>query len=479
MYFNLSGIVRDGKIIDGSHDNAVLIRTATISQKNKVMTLTFHRNITQQDVSISITVEFNKTQEETVFNLTAGTYVLPTTLNITSNSTQSNHATRTVAIQPLTSPLTEVQGDLSLAHTPGIPTEEKPKAILAPQAEPPSQDARNQEQVGIPPSTKVHDTVAEPVVAFSTDPSAVFAGGLSEPEVEQPSNQRPVVAKANAVEPQLQQGHGEGNEGVSNASGQRKLLTVEEMGQNVLKGNGSEVLKKKLRTTRIITKIRRRKSSSSSSSKGLGTTTTNQRRKNIGINNSTRTVLTWREMTSLKQEFLKQEMVDMMVEEYREWYTQMKLQKQKWIEEEDARRKAMKTLEVPEEEGVYPWEADKYLITSGSHERDPAVAKHFSRRKLLDLFGDSLKFVDRLYSRTFGSAARKVPAHMPHMIDKNKMAELQSRWPDLWDATSSHQFRASNDMQYAFSYMYFIIHQKREFDIQTHWTEDLDVDHDG
>lgn len=45
VYFNLSEIVGTATITDGSHDNAELVRTATISQKFKIMTLTFHRSI--------------------------------------------------------------------------------------------------------------------------------------------------------------------------------------------------------------------------------------------------------------------------------------------------------------------------------------------------------------------------------------------------------------------------------------------------
>ena len=48
-------------------------------------------------------------------------------------------------------------------------------------------------------------------------------------------------------------------------------------------------------------------------------------------------------------------------------------------------------------------------------------------RMLLDTFGDSLRHVNRIYNKAFGYVARKVPAHMPHMIDKNIMAELQAR----------------------------------------------------
>lgn len=45
VYFNLTEIVGGATITDGSHDNVELVRTATISQKFKIMTLTFHRSI--------------------------------------------------------------------------------------------------------------------------------------------------------------------------------------------------------------------------------------------------------------------------------------------------------------------------------------------------------------------------------------------------------------------------------------------------
>ena len=48
-------------------------------------------------------------------------------------------------------------------------------------------------------------------------------------------------------------------------------------------------------------------------------------------------------------------------------------------------------------------------------------------RNKLDTFGDSLRHVNTLYNKAFGYTARKVPGHMPHMVDKNIMAELQAR----------------------------------------------------
>jgi len=41
-----------------------------------------------------------------------------------------------------------------------------------------------------------------------------------------------------------------------------------------------------------------------------------------------------------------------------------------------------------------------------------------ARRLLMDTFADSLRFVNRIYTAEFGSDSRKVPAHMPHFMDK-------------------------------------------------------------
>lgn len=45
----------------------------------------------------------------------------------------------------------------------------------------------------------------------------------------------------------------------------------------------------------------------------------------------------------------------------------------------------------------------------------------------LDMFAESLLFVNRLYNKEFGVDKRKVPAHVPHFIDKDIMADLQHR----------------------------------------------------
>ena len=97
----------------------------------------------------------------------------------------------------------------------------------------------------------------------------------------------------------------------------------------------------------------------------------------------------------------------------------------------------------------------------------------------IDTFGESLKYVNRLYSRKYGSEARKVPAHMPHFIDTRIMRNLQADFPKQFEETSSHQLRSEHDMQYSFSYMYYIIDLPETFDLGSIWYEYFDTDGSG
>jgi UDP-N-acetylglucosamine-lysosomal-enzyme len=133
---------------------------------------------------------------------------------------------------------------------------------------------------------------------------------------------------------------------------------------------------------------------------------------------------------------------------------------------------------------VYPWEveidpADLDIPLPSLRHVDTNNQHNPTSRRLLDMFGDSLRFVNMLFTKAFGRTQRKVPAHMPHFIDARIMSDLQARWPKEFDATSSHRFRNSHDMQFSFSYYYFLIHTPKEFDLRSHFDEFLDNDHDG
>jgi UDP-N-acetylglucosamine-lysosomal-enzyme len=55
-----------------------------------------------------------------------------------------------------------------------------------------------------------------------------------------------------------------------------------------------------------------------------------------------------------------------------------------------------------------------------------------------DTFADSLRHVNRLYTQEYGHVTRKVPAHMPHYIQKDVMLALQEKFPEEFESTSSH-----------------------------------------
>uniref|UniRef100_A0A6A7G249 N-acetylglucosamine-1-phosphotransferase subunits alpha/beta-like n=2 Tax=Hirondellea gigas TaxID=1518452 RepID=A0A6A7G249_9CRUS len=93
-----------------------------------------------------------------------------------------------------------------------------------------------------------------------------------------------------------------------------------------------------------------------------------------------------------------------------------------------------------------------------SEEKEEEILKIApGRRKLQDFFSSSLLYVNRLYNDELGNRLRKVPAHMPHFIDVAVMEELQNRFQSEFRETSSHRVRESYDMQFAFSYYYYLL----------------------
>ena len=53
---------------------------------------------------------------------------------------------------------------------------------------------------------------------------------------------------------------------------------------------------------------------------------------------------------------------------------------------------------------------------------------------------------------------------MPHMIDVPIMQKLQSKFPAEFERTSSHKFRSSDDVQYAFAYFWFLMEDNAALD---------------
>ena len=135
-----------------------------------------------------------------------------------------------------------------------------------------------------------------------------------------------------------------------------------------------------------------------------------------------------------------------------------------------------------ENNGFLPWERQQVFKHIQDREDRQIVEEQykttFRQRSLLDAFSGSLLHVNRIYNRAFGYKARKVPSHMPHMVDVDIMNELQAKFPCEFDATSSHKLRSTNDMQFALSYFYYVIDQTKEFNVSRVF-EEVDADKSG
>lgn len=78
--------------------------------------------------------------------------------------------------------------------------------------------------------------------------------------------------------------------------------------------------------------------------------------------------------------------------------------------------------------GSLPWEKQEVFTSVNPKEE---AKKHalplVAQRHLLDMFAESLLHVNRLFNSEYGYQARRVPAHMPHFINKDIMEKLQEK----------------------------------------------------
>ncbi|RLN63693.1 hypothetical protein BBP00_00003950 [Phytophthora kernoviae] len=100
-----------------------------------------------------------------------------------------------------------------------------------------------------------------------------------------------------------------------------------------------------------------------------------------------------------------------------------------------------------------------------------------------DTFGDSLRFVNKLYNRAFGKAAerRRVPSHMPFLLQKSIIREIKDQWTTEVQATSAHRFRHPEDMQFSFSYFHYLINRAKihPHTLEEVWRVYLDANRNG
>ena len=81
-------------------------------------------------------------------------------------------------------------------------------------------------------------------------------------------------------------------------------------------------------------------------------------------------------------------------------------------------------------------------------------------RKLMDFYADSLSYSNYIINKKYRIQTRKVPAHMPMLLDKDILERMNIELYDEIEETSSHRFRNSIDLQFAFTYFYFLMFEQ-------------------
>lgn len=103
------------------------------------------------------------------------------------------------------------------------------------------------------------------------------------------------------------------------------------------------------------------------------------------------------------------------------------------------------------------------IYYNNNNKNNNKYPNHLKRKiRRLDTYAESLLYVNRIYNAAYGFERRRVPAHMPHLLDKQIIIDMHDKFKFEFEKTSSHRVRNSQDMQFAFSYFYYLISEKQQ-----------------
>ena len=93
-------------------------------------------------------------------------------------------------------------------------------------------------------------------------------------------------------------------------------------------------------------------------------------------------------------------------------------------------------------------------------------------------FYSSLRHTDRVLSARYGPAPRHMIAHVPFLLDRQLVAELQQNFAAAFEVTSASRVRSPTDIQYPMAYSYFLMSERRPLRPEELFDQ-LDVDDSG
>eukprot|EP01119_Soliformovum_irregulare_P013098 TRINITY_DN3457_c0_g1_i1.p1 TRINITY_DN3457_c0_g1~~TRINITY_DN3457_c0_g1_i1.p1 ORF type:complete len:1204 (-),score=445.63 TRINITY_DN3457_c0_g1_i1:46-3657(-) len=407
-YFNLSGVVGTNKIVDGIHDASTIIRTATISQKYKIMTMTFFRNVSKENVGVQISYESGADRIDVHFNITIATqHTLVASLGNTTQVDENDAETE------LTLPTDQIQVETSTSESTStsssLQLENRPQETTSESA-----------QIELPHPLEEFKLKRGDSNNFNLKSEEEVETMLDRRQLEEEKQIRGTSRKLLSLVKELQLGIPQ----LSTFNLKTKMNLAEDQGDEPM-----ENFMDKDYFLKALTKV--------------------YPMVNVQLENSAKY------QVEREVEILRNKMKD-------EYFSPPEFRHGE--------------QQHDHEDLIYPWEIDVPKIDDS---QAPFNLKFSTGRKLKDHYGDSLKFVNNLMNQAFGSSPRKVPAHMPHYLQKSIIQEMQDKWPEQFEETSGHRLRDPKDMQFAFAYFYFMIHQRVEFNYTHVWYKYLDSDLNG
>lgn len=91
--------------------------------------------------------------------------------------------------------------------------------------------------------------------------------------------------------------------------------------------------------------------------------------------------------------------------------------------------------------------------------------QHGDNRRL-DVYARSLIHTNKIFNKVYGFQNRKVPAHIPFLMEKKVIEKMQIKFAEHIEVTKKNKFRRPNDFQFAFAYFHFMMSERDEYTIE-------------
>ena len=113
---------------------------------------------------------------------------------------------------------------------------------------------------------------------------------------------------------------------------------------------------------------------------------------------------------------------------------------------------------------------------------EPHPSNQTAARRLSSIDEETVIATNYLLVKTYGKQDRKVPASVPHFLNRSVLAKLEKEFAEPIQRTLAHRFPRGSDLNFAFLYYWFVYNEETrrgEAYYDSLWSKFLDTDHDG